>query len=210
MVNLSGSGIFFFPRGNPIAMSVLRAADPMSVSRLFVLAVIVLAALPQSSAGSTPPISPAVTLQVTDRTIQPGSVIMLNAEWSAIAVPYPVPPDHLAISVFNIADGSLITTYRIEEVTGEPQKSDTFRHYQGTISSADLPAGALMLVATDPISGAESRVPVQVQESGDRFPAILHQRFIETVFFNSSLVVIIAMAAILLFLIRVPGAWRGY
>lgn len=65
------------------------------------------------------------------------------------------------MQIYSVPGGSLVAGYTVPEDERAVSDGDT-RHFQGVIASSELPAGRLLLVAVDPVSGADARVLINV------------------------------------------------
>ncbi|MCK9308439.1 MAG: hypothetical protein M0P17_13035, partial [Methanoculleus sp.] len=74
----------------------------------------------------------------------------------------------------------------------------------GVIASSELPAGRLLLVVVDPVSGADARVLINVTEPGPDFPGIQMQGYLDAVFFLVARVLLVVLGAGLVLLLRHP------
>lgn len=149
--------------------------------------------------GSTPPRTPLVSVSVINRTIGPGSGIDVSAEWTENGVVCPLPLETMTISLNGIPDGSLLATYTIPK-TGE-KESGAVRVFSGTIPGAILPAGDVMLVATDPVSGEGNRVPVRILAAGELYREYRARQVLEEIFYPAAAGLILILVAILGFLV---------
>jgi hypothetical protein len=166
---------------------------------LLFLVIIVLLAAPMGVSASTPPQNPQMSVSVADRTIVPGSGIDISIEWTKNVVEYPIPPDTIGISLYNVSDGSLLETYTI------PRTIETdggrIMLFNGTIPGPLLPAGNLLLVATDPISGENGRVSVNVLTEGASYQAYRSHQVMAAAFFPAAAGIIVVMVFLLGFMI---------
>jgi hypothetical protein len=162
---------------------------------LLVIAIIVLSAVPACVTGSTYPPPPLVSVSVENETIQPGSGLHISVEWSPAAMDYSIPPDAIGIALYSIPDGSLLGTYTIP---GTGQRDGGAMHeFGGTIPDDLLPAGNIMVIATDPLSGASGRVAVDILSPGESYLAYRNRQVMEGTFYPVAAVLIIALAVLL-------------
>lgn len=148
--------------------------------------------------GSTPPPAPRVSVTVTNRTISPGSGIDVSAEWTENGVVYPLPLEAMSVSLYRIPEGTLLGTYTIPK-TGE-KDSGAVRVFSGTIPGAILPAGDVMLMATDPVSGEGSRVPVRILATGELYQEYRDLQVFEGLFYpaaNGMVLILLVIVGVL-------------
>jgi hypothetical protein len=140
---------------------------------LFILTVMVgtliFVGIPQVALGSTYPPTPEVIMSVSSTAISPDSEAVISVEWHRHMILQAVPPETILVSAYRISDGTPVATYAIARDTAKAAPDGDVWHYRGVLRSEELPAGELMLIATDPLSGAFSRLPIQVQEKGRLF-----------------------------------------
>lgn len=172
------------------------------VVSFLLIAIIVISAVPVCVSGSTLPQSPIVAVYVGNKTIHPGSGLALSVEWDRAATAYPLPPDTIGIALYNIQDGSLLGTYTIPK-TGE-RDGGVIQEFKGTIPDSILPAGDIMIIATDPISGAHSRVAVNILAPGEMYPAYRNRQVMEGTFYPVATGLIIILAIVLGILVMLP------
>jgi hypothetical protein len=166
------------------------------------IAIIVLSAVPVCVSGSTYPPSPRVLVYVGNKTIKPGSGLDISVEWEQAATEWPIPPDTIGIALYNILDGSLLGTYTIPK-TGE-RDGGVIHEFRGTIPHSILPAGDVMIIATDPISGAYSRVAVNILTPGESYPAYRNRQVMEGTFYPVATCLIVILAIVLGILVMKP------
>jgi hypothetical protein len=177
---------------------IIRMGYSAGIVPFLILAGILLSAVPMCVSGSTPPLQPLVSVSVVDRTISPGSGIDVTAEWTQDDVVYPNPPETMMISLYKITDGSLLGTYTIPE-TGE-RGGGAIRVFRGTIPGSILPAGDVMLIATDPGSGADSRVAVSILAPGELYQDYRNRQVMEGMFYPVAaglIIILIVMLGVL-------------
>jgi len=169
----------------------IRKGNCSRIVPLLLLAGILLSTVPVAVSGSTPPPQPLVSVSVANRTTGPRSGIDVSVEYIQNGVLYPHPPDRMDISLYKIPDGSLLGTYQIPQ-TAEADGGAT-RLFRGTIAGAVLPAGDVMLVATDPESGVESRVAVSISLPGELYQAYRDRQVSEGMFYPAAMCLIIVL-----------------
>jgi hypothetical protein len=184
----------FDTTGKLIGKSGSRGYSLQIIPLLLIIAFL-FSAMTVCVSGSTPPPAPRVSVSVTNRTIGPGSGIDVSAEWTENGVVYPLPLETMTISLYGIPDGSLLAAYTIPK-TGE-KDSGAVRVFSGTIPGAILPAGDVMLVASDPVSGEGSRVPVRILAAGELYREYRSRQVLEEIFYPASTSLILVLLVIL-------------
>ncbi|WP_221058357.1 hypothetical protein [Methanoculleus chikugoensis] len=171
--------------------------------RLFLLvAFSALLIMPCSVSGATPPPLPSLTLSLSNDTLFGDEDLVISAAWSRDASFYR-PPGSVDVLIYSASSGSPVAGYTILE-DDRVAADDTTRYFRGTVPSSELPEGKLLLVATDPVSGAEARAPIDVIEPGPDYPGVQAKRYAETAFFAVAAVLLAVLVAGLGLLLRRP------
>ena len=167
-------------------------------ARLFLLvAFFALALMPCSVSGATPPLLPSLTLSVTTPFSED---LVIFATWSRDESFYRS-PGSLDVRVYSA--GAPVAGYTIP-ADDRGETDENVRHFRGTVPSSELPAGRLLFVATDPVSGAEARAPVTVTEPGRDFPGTRPAGYTGTAFLLVVAVLLAVLGAGLGLLLRRP------
>ena len=158
--------------------------------------------MPCSVSGATPPPLPSLALSISNATLSGDEDLVVSAAWSRDASFYR-PPRSIDVLIYSVSSGSLVAGYTIPG--DDPAAADdTARHFRGTVPSSELPEGRLLLVVTDPVSGAEARALIDVTEPGPDYPAAQAKRYAETAFFAVAGVLLAVLVAALALLLRHP------
>ncbi|HOI14034.1 MAG TPA: hypothetical protein PLG75_09255 [Methanoculleus sp.] len=161
---------------------------------LFVLAALAaLFIMPCAVSGATPPLLPDLSVSVSNDTLSGGEDLAVSAVWTRDASFYG-PPKSVDARIYSTASGSLVAGYTIPE-DERAASGDSTRHFHGVIAPSELPAGRLLLVVIDPVSGAEARVPINVTEPGPDYPGVQVQRYAGTVFLAVAAVLLVVLGA---------------
>ena len=169
--------------------------------RLFLLvAFSALLIMPCSVSGATPPPLPSLALSISNDTLSGDEDLVISAAWSRDASFYR-PPRSIDVLIYSASSRSLVAGYTILE-DDRVAADDTTRYFRGTVPSSELPEGKLLLVATDPVSGAEARTLIDVAEPGPDYPGAQAKRYAETAFFAVAAVLLAVLAAGLGLLLR--------
>ena len=169
--------------------------------RLFLLvAFFALLIMPCSVSGATPPPLPSLTLSLSNDTLSGDEDLVISAAWSRDASFYR-PPGSVDVLIYSISSGSPVAGYTILE-DDRVAADDTTRYFRGTVPSSELPEGKLLLVATDPVSGAEARALIDVIEPGPDYPGVQAKRYAETAFFAVAAILLAVLVAGLGLLLR--------
>jgi hypothetical protein len=163
------------------------------------LAVILLSTVPLCVSGSTPPLQPQMSVSVVNRTISPGSGIGVSAEWTQNGAVSSSPPETIEISLLKLQDGSLLGTYTIPK-TGD-RDGGAIRQFRGTIPGSILPAGDVILQATDPVSGVARHMEVTILAPGELYQDYRNRQVIEGMFYPIAAGLILILVVILGFLV---------
>lgn len=169
---------------------------------LFFAGLFTLFIIPCSVSGATPPQLPYITLSVSNDTLSPDADLVVFAVWNRDRSFYG-PPTSVAVQFYSIDSGSLVLGYTIRESEHASSDENT-RHFRGVISASALPAGRLMLVVADPVSGADARALVDVAEPGPDYPGVRVQGDGDTVFFLAAAFLLVVLGTGLGLLIRRP------
>jgi hypothetical protein len=167
------------------------------------IVIVVLSAVPVCVSGSTFPPQPRVSVYVGNKTINPGSELDISVDWNQVATEYPIPPDTIGIALYNLLDGSLLGTYTIPK-TGVRVGGVIQDEFRGTIPHSILPAGDIMIIATDPISGASGHVVVNILTPGESYPTYRNRQVMEGTFYPVATCLIIILAIVLGILVMKP------
>lgn len=160
--------------------------------RLLLLATLsALLIAPCAVSGATPPPFPVLVVAVSNDTLSGDEELAVSAAWSR-DVSFYRPPESVDVRVYDTASSSLVAGYTLPEDERVVSDSST-RHYRGVIASSELPLGRLLLIVTDPVSGAEARVPIDVAEPCPDYPGVQVQRYAETVFFAVAAVMLVVL-----------------
>jgi len=173
---------------------------------LLAVATLVLLIISATAMASTPPVQPSLVLSLSATTVNPQSQLILSVTWDRNGIPFHAPPESIILEAFSVPDGTQVATFSIPRAKGGCGSEEACM-YQTTISSADLPAGNFMLIATDPLSATSDRQMITVTEQGAGFPALQAMVERERLFFGFSAALGFILFTILAILIRksVPG-----
>ncbi|MDD2788823.1 hypothetical protein, partial [Methanoculleus sp.] len=169
------------PYGMPGCSPGVRLLLLAAVSALFVI--------PCSISGATPPLLPSLTLSLSNDTLSGNEDLDIFVVWSRDASFYR-PPGSVDVLVYRA--GSPVAGYTIPEDV-RTAADDNTRHFRGAIASAELPEGRLLLVATDPVSGAEARAPINVTEPGPDFSSTRLAGSLDTAFLLVAAVLLVVL-----------------
>jgi hypothetical protein len=177
-------------------------------SRLHLLAVatLVLLIISATAMASTPPVQPSLVLSLSATTVNPQSQLILSVTWDRNGIPFHTPPESIILEAFSVLNGTQVASFSIPPAKGTCSAEETCR-YQTTISSADLPAGNFMLIASDPLSAASDRQMITVTEQGAGFPELQAMVARERLFFGFSAALGFILCTILAILIR-KSVWQ--
>ena len=172
-------------------------------SRLHLLAVatLVLLIISATAMASTPPVQPSLVLSLSATTVNPQSQLILSVTWDRNGIPFHTPPESIILEAFSVLNGTQVARFSIPPAKGGGGSEEACI-YQTTISSADLPAGNFMLIASDPLSAASDRQMITVTEQGAGFPELQAMVARERLFFGFSAALGFILCTILAILIR--------
>ncbi|WP_292365866.1 MULTISPECIES: hypothetical protein [unclassified Methanoculleus] len=163
--------------------------------RLFVLAAFAaLFIVPCAVSSATPPLLPDLFVSVSNETPSGNEDLAVSAVWTRDASFYR-PPESVDARIYSVVSGSLVAGYTIP-VDGRKGPDGSTRHFRGVIASSELPAGRLLLVVIDPVSGADARVPIDVTEPGQDYPGVHLQRHAGTVFAAAAVLLVVLGAGL--------------
>lgn len=161
-----------------------------------------LIAMASPVSGATPPQFPYLTVTVSGVSLSPDEDLEISAVWHRDASPY-LPPESISVRLYSIPSGLPVAGYTIPKDEHAASEDNT-RHFQGVIASSELPAGRLLVVVSDPITGVDARIAINVTEPGPDYPDIQRQKHADNVFFGIAAVLILILAAGLGLLLRRP------
>ncbi len=156
--------------------------------------------IPCSVSGATPPQFPHIAVSVSNDTLSPDKDLVIVATWNRDASIYRSPMS-VAVRLYNIDSGSLVAGYMVSE-SERASSDENVRHFRSVIPASTLPAGRLMLVVADPVSGADARALVNVTEPGPDYPGVRVQGDDDTVFFLAAAFLLVVLGTGLGLLIR--------
>ena len=180
----------------------VTAGRPCGTLLILLATVSVLIAMASPASGATPPQFPHLTVTVSGDPLLPGEDLEISAVWYRDASLY-LPPESVSVRLYSVPSGLPVAGYTIPK-DEHTASEDSIRHFRGVIPSSELPAGRLLVVVTDPISGADARVAINVTEPGPDYPDIQRLRHADTVFFGIAEVLMLVLAAGLGLLLRRP------
>ena len=162
---------------------------------VFLIAIILLSTVPVECFGiDTPSATPGLRFgsQPHDKSRER---IDVSVEYTENGVVYPLPPDKMEISLYKIPDGSLLGTYTIPQ-TGERDEG-TIHQYPWDDFGTDPGPGDVMLVAADPVSGAESRTAVRILVAGELYQGYRNLQVTEGMFYPAAAGILTVLLIIL-------------
>lgn len=180
-------------------------AVPGRLPGAFLVLLVALSALftvPCPVSGATPPLFPYLTVSVANDSLSPDEDLEIFAAWNRDASVYR-PPQSIDVRLYSLSSGSLVARYTIPEDDHTASDGST-RHFRGVIPSSELPAGRLLVVAVDPVSGADARIPINVTEPGPDYPDLQVQRHATALFFGIAAALLVALGTGLALLLRRP------
>ena len=164
-------------------------------------AVIFLLFFPTIALASTPPLQPSVVLKIFSSDMDAGMPITVSVSWNRFSIPFLVPPESIIIDAYSLPEGTLVATFPIHP--GENAcNTDESCTYEKTFSTTDLPAGNLMLIASDPLSAAVDRQIITVTWQGTGSPAFRAGMAKEQAFLGISFGLAVLFSGILVYLIH--------
>jgi hypothetical protein len=164
-------------------------------------AAIFLLLLPTIALASTPPVQPSLILKISPSDGHSNLPLTISVVWNRFGIPFQLPPESIIIDAYSLPNGKLVATFPVPRVENACSTDETCT-YQKTISATDLPAGDLMLVATDPLSAAFDRQMITVTGQGAGSPAFREGIAKEQVFLGISCGLMFLLCSILVCLIR--------
>lgn len=173
---------------------------PPGAQFYLLLALSALLLIPCFASAATPPPLPDHVISVSDDTLSRSEDLEISAVWDRDVSLYR-PPESLYLQIYSASSGSLIAGYTIPE-DKHAASEENIRYFRGLIPSSELPADRLTLVVTDPVSGADARMLVNVTETGPDFPDVHMQRSADTLFALVAVFLLILLSTVLGLLIR--------
>ena len=123
---------------------------------------------PMVCMASTLPVQPSLLFEILNLSASQTASLMLSVTWNGY-VSNNTPPEHIIVSVFFVPDGSRLGTFPIPRLDGVCTSENTCM-YRTSVKVEDFPSGTLMLIATDPLSGASNRqmISIPLHSKGNR------------------------------------------
>ncbi len=169
---------------------------------LFLMAafLLTLSAVPHAASASTPPLLPELGLSVSNDTLLTEGELAIAVTWDRDESAY-LPPEAVQVALYSVSEEKLIKTYRIP-ADGTEESGDAIRHFSGAIRASELPGGEVFLTARDPISGAERRTSIFLEETGAEYDDLQNRGFAESVFAGVALLLAFGLIVVLSILVR--------
>ncbi len=137
------------------------------------------------------------------------NTLTVYADWSLHGNPDLAPPDRLLITLKKQPGGTTVQTIGIALDPDGAPGDQTERHFKGQLDKTKVPDGTYVLIATDPVSGAERSMTMTFQSDGASSAGKPPVTFQEPVFFLASgLVIIILLVALSAFMRNKNGNGR--
>ena len=131
-----------------------------SMQWIIVLAGLLLLLFPMVCMASTPPVQPTLLFEIPDPSASQNASLMLSVTWNGY-VSYNTPPEQIIVSVFFVPDDSRLGAFPIPRLDDVCTSENTCL-YRTSVKVEDFPSGTLMLIATDPLSGASNRQMISI------------------------------------------------
>jgi len=110
--------------------------------------------------ASTPPIQPSLLFEISNASASQNASLVLSATWNGY-VSYDKPPEQIIVNAFFVPNGSPLGSFPIPRLNNMC-KSENTCIYRTSVRVEDFPSGTIILIATDPISGASDRQMISI------------------------------------------------
>jgi len=167
---------------------------------IIVLAGLLLLFFPMVCMASTPPVQPSLLFEIPDPSASQNGSLMLSVTWNGY-VSYNTPPEHISVSVFFVPDGSRLGTFPIPKLNNECTSENTCL-YRTSVKVEDFPSGTLMLIATDPLSGASNRQVISIPPHSKGNRGFFTQGEHDQMFLLTSAILGVFLVCVLAILVR--------
>ena len=126
---------------------------------------------PGPAAASTPPFFPVLSITTPDAPLPAGSDLIITVHWER-DYSYWVQPDQVSVTLYALPEGTAYTTWLPDRLESPGNSMGETADYSLTVPDRELPAGAFMMIAADPFSGAIARKAIVLHGSGTSQAAI--------------------------------------
>ena len=110
--------------------------------------------------ASTPPVQPGLLFEISNTSTNQNASFTFSSIWNGY-VSYNIPPEQIIVHVFNLPDGSPLGAFSLPRLDDKCSSEDTCM-YRTSVAVEEFPTGTFMLIATDPLSGATSRLVISI------------------------------------------------
>ena len=155
---------------------------------------------PMVCMASTPPVQPSLLFEIPNPPASQNASLMLSVTWNGY-VSYNKPPEQIIVYVFFVPEGSQLGTFPIPRLDGVCTSENTCM-YRTSINVEDFPSGTFMLIATDPLSGANNRQIISIPQHSKGNSGFFKQGEHDQMFLLTSAVFGAFLAGVLAILVR--------
>ena len=135
-----------------------RSLLPILFAGLFILS------FPVPAAASTPPFFPVLSITAPDAPVPAGSDLIITVHWER-DYSYWVHPDQVSVTLYALPEGTTYASWLLDRLESPGKPVGENADYSLTVPDRELPAGAFMMIAADPFSGAIARKAVVLHGS---------------------------------------------
>lgn len=167
--------------------------QPLFFSLIILIALSLTLSFP--AMGSVIPPQPVIELSLLSD--HANKSLTVYADWSLHGNPDLFPPDRVLITLKRQPEGTVVQSTQIGPDPDVPPGDQTGRHFKGELDKTNVPDGTYLLIATDPVSGAERSMTMTFRSDGASpagKPPINVQE--PVLFLASGLVIIVLLVAI--------------
>ena len=155
--------------GSEIRGRLLRIITPAGLFLLFFSMVCM---------ASTPPVQPSLLFEISNISPSQNATLTLSVTWNGY-VSFNQPPEQIIVDVFSVPEGSRLGSFPIPKME-DICKSESTCVYRTSIEIEAFPSGTFMLIAEDPLSGANNRqmisIPLQSKGNSEFFKQFEHDQ----------------------------------
>jgi hypothetical protein len=167
---------------------------------IITLAGLFLLLFPMVCTASTPPVQPSLLFEISNTSANQNAPLILSVTWNRY-ISYSKPPEQIIVGAFFVPNGSQLGSFPIPRLNNICKSENTCL-YRTSIKVEDFPSGAIMLIATDPLSGASDRQMISIPQHYDGNIGFFKQGEHDQMFLLASAMIGIFLMFVLATLVR--------
>jgi len=109
---------------------------------------------------STLPVQPSLLFEISNPSSDQNATLTFLITWNGYGS-FNKPPEQIIVDVFSVPDGSRLGSFPIPKIEDVCMSENTCMYYT-SIEVAAFPSGTFILIAEDPLSGANNRQMISI------------------------------------------------